>query len=46
MSITSKVNVMFKFSVPIGLYSFFTYTEFFVKRSTNLLTVFLRQTDI
>ena len=46
MNITSTDNVMFNFSVTLGLYSFFTNTEFFAKRSTNLLTVLLRQTGI
>ena len=46
MNITSKVNVMFNFSVTLRLHSFFTNNEYFAKRSTNLLTVLLRQSDI
>ena len=46
MNITSKVNIRFNFSVTLGLYSFFTITEYFAKGLTNLLTGLLRPTDI
>jgi len=44
MNITSKVNIRFTFIVTLGLYSFFTNTEYFALRLTNLLAVLLRHT--